>query len=521
MIIINDIILTPDDSEDRVFEIAKRRLHGEIPESLKIRKKAVDTRRSVRLVYSVSAHFSEALEKRLAGRDKKLVYRQETEKTEIPICFEMKNPPVVVGFGPGGMFCALTLARAGLKPMVIERGSCIEKRQLLVEKFWAGGVLSQTNVQFGEGGAGTFSDGKLTTGINSSLCDNVLNDFVKFGADDAILTAAKPHIGTDVLRGIVKNIRREIERLGGKVLFDTKLTGLDIKNNRITGVRTTAGELPCDTLVLALGHSARDTQEMLLKNGFEMEKKPFSVGVRLEQKQETVDVAMYGEYAGHPALPPAEYKLSHREGQRGVYSFCMCPGGYVVASASEEGGVVTNGMSLHGRDGENANAAIAVSVLPDDLENDVLSGARFQRMLEQKAFELGGSNYFAPCQKTTDFVEGRKGDLNSSVVPTYRPGVRAADLNDALPKFVCDMLKSGFAVFDKGRNGFNSMGGVLTGVETRTSSPVRILRDDSLQAASCRGVYPCGEGAGYAGGIMSAACDGMKIAMKIIEQTVS
>ncbi len=516
MIIINDIILTPDENEDRVFEIAKSRLRGEKPESLKIRKKAVDTRRSVRLLYSVSAHFDKSAEKRLANRDKKLIYRQETDKIEIPVCSESAVPPVVVGFGPGGMFCALTLARAGLKPIVIERGSSIEKRELLVEKFWAGGVLAETNVQFGEGGAGTFSDGKLTTGINSPLCDSVLRDFVKFGADRGILTAAKPHIGTDVLRGIVKNIRCEIERLGGKVLFDTKLTGLDIKNDRIAGIKTTGGELPCDTLILALGHSARDTQEMLLKSGFEMEKKPFSVGVRLEQKQETVDKAMYGEFAGHPALPPAEYKLSHREGERGVYSFCMCPGGYVVASASEEGGVVTNGMSLHGRDGENANAAIAVSVLPGDLESDVLSGARFQRMLETKAYKLGGGNYFAPCQKTADFIEGRKSDLNSAVEPTYRPGVRAADLNDALPKFVCDMLKTGFAVFDKGRHGFDLIGGILTGVETRTSSPVRILRDEHLQAPSCRGVYPCGEGAGYAGGIMSAACDGMKIAFEIM-----
>ena len=517
MIIINDIILTPDDNEDRVFEIAKRRLRGEVPDGLEIRKKAVDTRRSVRLVYSVSAHLDENAEKRLAARDKKLVYRGDTQRKEIPVCPERENPPIVVGFGPGGMFCALTLARAGLKPIVIERGSPIERRKLLVEKFWAGGPLSDTNVQFGEGGAGTFSDGKLTTGINSPLCDSVLIDFVKFGANKEILTAAKPHIGTDVLCKIVRNIRCEIEKLGGKVLFDTKLTELSIKNNKIAGVKTTNGEIPCDTLILALGHSARDTQEMLLANGFEMEKKAFSVGVRLEQKQETVDKAMYGEYAGHPALPPAEYKLSYREGNRGVYSFCMCPGGYVVASASEEGGVVTNGMSLHGRDGENANAAIAVSVLPTDLESDVLSGVRFQRELERKAFELGGANYFAPCQKTADFIEGRKGNLTSDIVPTYRPGVREADLNDALPKFVCDMLKTGFAVFDKGRRGFDSMGGILTGVETRTSSPVRILRNEELQAPSCKGVYPCGEGAGYAGGIMSAACDGMKIALKIIK----
>ncbi|MBQ3593310.1 MAG: FAD-dependent oxidoreductase [Clostridia bacterium] len=517
MIIINDIILTPDDDEQKVFEIAKRRLRSEVPDSLSIRKKAVDTRRSVRLVYSVSAHLGEKAEKRLVSRDKKLVYRGDTQRKEIAVCPERENPPIVVGFGPGGMFCALTLARAGLKPIVIERGSPIERRKLLVEKFWAGGALSHTNVQFGEGGAGTFSDGKLTTGINSPLCDDVLSDFVKFGADESILTAAKPHIGTDVLCDIVRNVRCEIERLGGKVLFDNALTGLDIKNGKIAGVKTTLGDMPCDTLVLALGHSARDTQEMLLANGFEMEKKAFSVGVRLEQKQETVNRAMYGEYAGHPALPPAEYKLSYREGQRGVYSFCMCPGGYVVASASEEGGVVTNGMSLHGRDGDNANAAIAVSVLPTDLESDVLSGVRFQRELERKAFELGGANYFAPCQKTADFIEGRKGNLTSDIVPTYRPGVREADLNEALPKFVCDMLKTGFAVFDKNRSGFNSMGGILTGVETRTSSPVRILRNEELQAPSCKGVYPCGEGAGYAGGIMSAACDGMKIALKIIK----
>lgn len=519
MIIINNILLSPEDDEKKVFDIAAKRLHGVRADRMEIRKKAIDTRRCVRLVYSVAAYFEDdKTQRRLCERDKNLVLKEETQA--LP-GIEFKNaslPPVVVGFGPAGMFAALMLARAGQKPIILERGSSIEKRIIAVENFWAGGVLQNTNVQFGEGGAGTFSDGKLTTGINDPLCEGVLRELVRFGADKSILVKAKPHIGTDALRKIVKNIRLEIEKLGGRILFDTRLAGIKQRNGALCAAVTDDGEIPCDRLVLAIGHSARDTLSALLESGIEMEKKPFSVGVRLEQRQCDVDAAMYGRYAGHPMLPPAEYKLSYRENGRGVYSFCMCPGGYIVASASEQGGVVTNGMSYSGRDGENANAAIAVSVLPQDLESDVLSGVRFQQQLERAAFKAGGENYYAPSQTVRNFVNNQLGSLSCAVKPTYRPGVLSADFNQMLPSFVCNMLKSGFAVFDKRREGFNSINGILTGVETRTSSPVRILRGDDFQAPSCRGLYPCGEGAGYAGGIMSAAVDGIRVACAMSEQ---
>ncbi len=519
-IILSGITASLDGGEREALSKAKKRLGGRRVKSLEIRKCSVDARKkdNVGFCYSVEAAlFSADEEIALANKNSDITLRKV--KAQEQSFFEPALSPVIVGFGPAGMFCALTLARAGARPVVLERGADIDTRVSKVEGFWKSGVLdSSTNVQFGEGGAGTFSDGKLTTGINNPLCDSVLEDFVKFGADSRIKTQAHPHIGTDALRKIVKEIRLEIERLGGRVMFNTQMTDIKLKNGAVCAVITDKGEINTDRLVLAIGHSARDSFEMLDKMGLAMQAKAFSAGVRVEQLQSVTNAAMYGKFAGHPALPPAEYKLSRRVGDRGVYSFCMCPGGYVVASASAEGGVVTNGMSYSGRDGKNSNAAIAVSVLPSDFENEgPLAGVKFQERLERKAFEAGGGNFVAPCQTVWDFLEDKKSVGLGIVEPTYKPDVRLTNLREILPSFINDMLIYGFGEFDKRHEGFMKSG-VLTGVETRTSSPVRILRGEDGKSLSFNGIYPCGEGAGYAGGIMSAACDGIFIANSIIDK---
>ncbi len=517
-IILNNITASLDGGREEALSKARKKLSGNRIVSLEIRKRSVDARKkdNVCFCYSVEACLaSEEAEVKLAAKHGDITLRQV--KAQAQSFFEPALSPVIAGFGPAGMFCALTLARAGARPVVIERGGDIDSRTEKVEGFWHSGVLdSETNVQFGEGGAGTFSDGKLTTGINNPLCDSVIADFIKFGADKRIAIQAHPHIGTDVLRKIVKEIRLEIERLGGKVLFNTKLTDIKTHNGEITAAVTDKGEFETNTLVLAIGHSARDTFEMLNLRGFAMERKAFSAGVRVEQLQSVTDAAMYGKLAGHPALPPAEYKLSRRMGDRGVYSFCMCPGGFVVASASEQCGLVVNGMSYSGRDGVNSNSALAVSVLPTDYEGDsVLSGMYFQRKLERAAFEAGGGNFHAPCQTVRDFLGDTPSKSLGTVQPTYMPGVKLTNLNKILPPFISEMLKMGVGEFDRRHEGFMT-GGIFTGVETRTSSPVRILRSENGAAAFSKGIYPCGEGAGYAGGIMSAACDGIYIANKIM-----
>lgn len=439
---------------------------------------------------------------------------------------------IVVGFGPAGMFASLVLAEIGLKPIVLERGQKVEDRVLTVENFHKNGILNvNSNIQFGEGGAGTFSDGKLNSLIKDkdTIGRFVLEAFVKFGAPKEILYKSKPHIGTDILRKVVKNIREYIIEKGGAIHFDTKMTELIIKDQKIAGVKAAAASkhseeeiLEADAVVLAIGHSARDTFGQLKKQNAAMEKKPFSVGVRIEHLQESIDKSQYGHNATlmKELNGAADYKLSHRASNgRGVYTFCMCPGGFVVGAASEEGRLVTNGMSNFDRAGKNANSALLVSVTPEDFAGeDVLSGVEFQRRLEEKAFAAGGSNWKAPCQLVGDFLKEKESRSLGKVEPTFSNGIKLTDLSQILPIKVKEALREGIVAFGKKINGFDEYDALLTGCETRSSSPVRILRGEGGHSVNIKGLLPAGEGAGYAGGILSAATDGIKVVEKWLER---
>lgn len=501
--------------------IAKKlKIPKDIVKGYNIFKESIDARKGeIYFVYTVDVEVEDSLEKIFLKKGYNLTpdynynYPQKGYK-------RLENPPVIVGTGPAGLFCGLILSQMGYNPIIIERGEDVVKRSESVERFWREGILnSESNVQFGEGGAGTFSDGKLTTLIKDKRCRKVLEEMVKGGAPEEILYSFKPHVGTDILKSVVKNIRQEILKNGGKVCFNTKLEDLSIKDGKIYGIKTNKGEIPAEVLVLALGHSARDTFEVLYNRGLAIEQKAFSIGVRIEHPQALINKAQYKKFAGHPRLGAAEYKLAyHSLNGRSAYTFCMCPGGFVVGAASEEGLVVTNGMSYHSRDGENANSALLVGVTPKDFESsNPLAGVEFQRKWERKAFQRGGGNYFAPAQLVGDFLQDRESKFFRSVVPTYKKGVTMTSLQGVLPEYVITTLKEAILDFDKKLKGFAYYDGVLTGVETRSSSPIRILRDETYQS-NVKGIYPCGEGAGYAGGIISAAVDGIRIAESIIKE---
>ena len=427
---------------------------------------------------------------------------------------ELPTRPVIIGFGPAGIFCAMALAEAGLKPLILERGSSVDNRVKAINRFYDTGTLnSECNIQFGAGGAGTFSDGKLTTRIGDHRCEYVLEKLHELGAPDDILWKAKPHIGTDILREVIKNADTRITALGGEIFYDTKVSTITDKY-----VITENGKIETGCIVVATGHSARDIYSMLNDNGFILEGKPFSVGVRVEHLQSDIDTALFGDPELSNILGHAEYQMSYRQGERGVYTFCMCPGGEVMAATSEEGGVVTNGMSRYARDGKNANSAVAVSVLPSDFGCDPMKAIEFQRSLEKKAFLAGGSSYAAPCQLMGNFLEGKRGDLKSTISPTYMNGkVVSGEFSELLPDFVSSLLKVGFRKFGNTIKGYDAKNVPLTGIETRTSAPVRILRNERLVALGRDNIYPCGEGAGYAGGIVSAAIDGIRCAEAIIQ----
>ena len=434
---------------------------------------------------------------------------------------EKMNRPVIVGTGPAGLFSGLVLAEAGLNPLLIERGKPVRERSADVGKFWKEGVLKkESNVQFGEGGAGTFSDGKLTTRVKDRFqrTAKILTEMVEAGAPEEILTESKPHIGTANLVRVVENIREKIEGLGGEYRFAVRADDLILDGGVLKGLILADGEqISADKVILAIGHSARDTFKALHKRGVAIAPKPFSVGFRIEHPQILIDRNQYGKHAGHPTLGAADYQLSWRTSLgRTVYSFCMCPGGFVIAASSEEGAVVTNGMSQYGRNGTNANSAIVAEVFPSDFPASPLQGFDFQRSWEKTAFMLGGRDYFAPAQLVGDFLTGKLSEQLGVTQPSYQPGVRLADLNQALPPLIIDAIKEGLMKFDKRIPGFAGVEAVLTGVETRTSCPVRILRKEDGQSISVSGLYPAGEGSGYAGGIMSSALDGIKAAEKLI-----
>lgn len=526
MIKINGLRIPLKHDENTVREAAARAVNEDINKTGKIiiLKKSLDARKKEDIHYVMTV----AAEVENEGRVLKKCKSAEEYRAFSPLAIPRKSPavrPVVVGFGPAGIFAALILAKAGARPIVLERGEDADSRKKKTDLFWQGGTLDEEcNVQFGEGGAGAFSDGKLNTGTHSPLINQVLKELADCGAPPEILYSAKPHIGTDRLLTTVKNIREKIKALGGEVIFGARLCDFGIRDGAVrscsyikNGEKT---ELEADSLILAAGHSARDVFRLLVDKNIRVEQKAFSVGMRIEHLQKDLNVSMYGKNAPFDLLPPADYRLAvHLENGRGVYTFCMCPGGKVVASASERETVVTNGMSYYSRSGENANSAVLVGITPDDFgSSSPLAGTELQEKIERAAFVKAGGKYLAPCT-TAGKLLGVTGSFEiGRVKPTYLPGVAYVDPEEYLPEYAVEGIREALPMFGKKISCFGDNEALLTGPETRSSSPVRITRGESLESVSARGLYPCGEGAGYAGGIVSSAVDGIKCALAVLEK---
>ncbi len=513
-IVINNIKMPIRHTKDDVLMAAQEivRSNSICARDYEIYKQSLDARRknNIHYVYSVIAKTADKV-----SETKDISILKTSGDLDIPRA-PLSDRPVVVGLGPCGLFAAYVLALSGNPPIILERGEKVEDRERAIDNFWKTGVLNtNSNIQFGEGGAGTFSDGKLTTRISDPRQRFVLKTLTEFGAPEEIMYKAKPHVGTDVLKTVIKNMRKKLIELGCDIRFNSCVTNIEIKNNRLCAIEVNNDEIiPCRTVILAIGHSSRDTYKFLNKSGVSLEPKPFAIGVRIEHSQSFIDMLQYGSVKG---LPPADYRVVYNGKDRSCYSFCMCPGGEVVNASSEAEMLCVNGMSNHRRDGENANSALVVTVNPSDFDKGTLGGMEFQRRYESLAFKTGGGNK-APLQLAEDFVNDIPSTQLKGVTPTIKSGFTLAELKNCLPEYVCQTLRDGLLDFDRRISGFSSNGAILTGVETRTSAPVRILRNSDYQSLNVEGLYPCGEGAGFAGGIVSAAVDGIRTSSSILEK---
>lgn len=521
MLIINNIKINIDENNDKIKEKIKRKLKINNDDfSFEIYRKSIDARKKdkIQFVYQVLVNINISDKKILKLKDNDISIYEE-KFLDIKPMVKLDKRPIIVGLGPAGLFAGYFLAKNGYKPIIIERGKNVEERTLDIEKFWETGLLNyESNVQFGEGGAGTFSDGKLTSRSNNYRVREVLKIFMENGAPEEIMILQKPHIGTDLLRNIIKNIREKIISYGGEIFFETKLEDFIIENSKIKGIKTNKGDLYTEHLILAIGHSARDTFRTIYNRGIQIENKSFAVGFRIEHPQIIINKSQYGKSYKSPRLSAAEYQLTYRSKEgRGVYTFCMCPGGMVVGASSFKDELCVNGMSYNARDFENANSAIIANISEEDFGKEILSGMYFQEEIEKKAYKLGGGNYTAPVQLIKDYINNNPSKQLGSITPSYKPNYKLTNLNNIYPENINTAIKEAIINLDKKLKGFSLDDGILTGVETRSSSPIRIIRDrESFESINIKGLYPIGEGAGYAGGIMSSAVDGIMAVEKII-----